>query len=358
MKKYFLFFFLLSLFQSLSAQESIIASGEGQNSIFDLMHYQEVLEVDLTLDMGALLADRKSKESFPAQWSFRDQEGQLQDWATKVKIRGKFRRLKCSAMPPLKLNFKKGALAEAGLAKYDDLKLVMPCVDDPKEAKELLLKEYLAYRIYNQLTDESYRVQFLRINFKDQQTGEIQQKWGFLIEDTAELRARLGAEKCEKKFGITPEQVNPEQFKTMALFQYMIGNTDWSLFHVVRNVKPLQMGEQLISIPYDFDFAGLVNAPYAIINPNYALTSLRERIYLGELKDLKTLGSTITHFKQKEKAILRLIKGCKELPRASRNDLILYIRSFYQSLPQIQLPITISTLDQGSKTKRNVNSEK
>jgi len=109
------------------------------------------------------------------------------------------------------------------------MKLVTQCIEDEALAKKLLLKEYLAYKLFNQLTDKSFRVQLLKINFIDSHTEEQKVQYGFLIEDTAEFRNRLGATKVDKIYNIQPELLDREQFKIVALFQYMIGNIDYDL---------------------------------------------------------------------------------------------------------------------------------
>jgi hypothetical protein len=314
---------------------------EPERSIFDLVNYQEITEVTLELELDRLLADRKSEEDFKAKFSFKDYTGKEQTWKAKVNIRGRFRRIKCTEMPPLKLNFKKGDLADSGLSLFDDFKLVTQCVEDESIAKELLLKEYMAYKIYNEITDYSFRVQFLKINFKDAISGEVTQQWGFIIEDTAQLRARIGGEKYEKEFGINADSVNQDQFKSMALFQYMIGNLDWDVYKKVHNVKLIQKDGQLLTIPYDFDFSGIVAAPYTTFNPKYNIKSFKDRLYLGDPNDLKDMDLTIELFKSKKEGIIELIKSFKILDRDERKDLISFINSFYKETDNIQIPETI-----------------
>lgn len=309
-----------------------------ERSIFDLVNYQEIMEVTLELELDKLLADRRSEEDFKATFSFKDQEGKEQSWKAKVGLRGRFRRTKCSEMPPLKLNFKKEDLATSGLALFDDFKLVTQCVEDESLAKELLLKEYLAYKFYNEITDYSFRVQFLKINFKDVTSGKVTKQWAFIIEDTAQLRARIGGEKYDQVFGIKAEMVNQDQFKTMALFQYMIGNHDWELYKKAHNVKLISKDRQLLAIPYDFDFSGIVAAPYTTVNPNYNLKSFSDRLYLGDPEHLKDMAATVKLFESKKESILELIKNCKTLDREQRKATIAYVNSFYDEINKIRFP--------------------
>ncbi|HFB99186.1 MAG TPA: hypothetical protein ENJ53_00135, partial [Phaeodactylibacter sp.] len=190
-------------------------------SIFDVMCQRKALTINLVFDVDAVVNNRKSKKKHPADLFFVDKKGNKHKWKIKINVRGGFRRTNCSEMPPLKLNFKKSDLKKAGLSEYDDFKLVTHCVEEEALARTLILREYLAYKYFNILTKNSFRVQLLNINYIDSKTGEVTQHLGFIIEDLGLLRHRLRAEKCENPFGISPELIDKKHFKKMALFQYM-----------------------------------------------------------------------------------------------------------------------------------------
>ena len=303
-------------------------------SIFDKMNYTETIDITLEMDMKALTADMRSTDKHKAILSFIDQNGVDQVWNAKVNIRGKFRRMNCDEMPPLKLNFSKADLKAAGLNTFDDLKVVTHCIENKAIAKELLLKEYLAYKLYNQITDESLRVQFIKITYQDIKSRKKKKQWAFIIEDTAQLRVRLEAKKCKNQIGLTPDQFNRNQINTAALFQYMIGNADWSL-RMGRNMKMILKDDQVLAIPYDFDFSGLVNAPYAVANSNVGQKKVKERIYLGLETDRKNLQSSINLFSEKKEVILDYIKNFKALRPCSRKSVLKYVESFFENTDDI-----------------------
>ena len=271
-----------------------------KESIFDIMVQPNVLNINLIFNVQTLIDDRKSDKKHPALLTFKDRYGILNKWKIKVSTRGVFRRYNCPLMPPIKLNFKKGDLKKEGLSEFDDYKIVTHCIEDKETAKAIVLKEYLAYKYYNTITKNSFRVQLLRINFIDSDTGVIRQQMGFIIEDFGLLRDRLGAQKCEQPLGISKSDINREEYKKLALFQYMIGNADWSLTQV-RNVKVMLLNGKYVVIPYDFDFAGLVLAPYARISADYGLKSLRERVYLGFEEDLLDMKSVKKKIQKEER---------------------------------------------------------
>lgn len=308
-----------------------------QNSIFDELHYQEMVEVTLELNMSEAFSDRKNQEKHNAIFSYQNRLGQLKTWNIKVEQRGRFRRMKCENLPPIKLNFKKRDLAEAGLIEFDDMKLVTHCVNDADVAKQLLVKEYLAYKIYNQVTNLSFRVQFLKINYKDVLSGKVETQYGILIEDNAQLRDRLNADKDEKAFNLAPDKYNTKQIKVVALFNYMIGNSDWSM-QEMRNVKVLIKDGKRILVPYDFDFAGLVDAPYVRLRPEHKLASSKDRIFLGFRDDATDLKSARRYFKFKRDPIIGTIKDCTLLSKGNKREMIRYINSFYDENSYINLP--------------------
>ncbi len=309
----------LSLFAGASQQPA---------SIFDEMNYAEVLEMELEVSMDNLLANRRDNNNYEAKLSFTDKEGQLQSWNTKVSLRGKFRRMKCAEMPPLKLKFKKDDLSAAGLSTSNDLKMVTQCVEDEEEAKELLLKEYLTYKLYNQITDYSYRVQLVKVSYKDAVSGNTKNQWAFLIEDTAQMRDRLSAEKLGKKEGFEIASINADIEKTTAVFQYLIGNHDWGVANQ-RNIKIIKKGTEFYSIPYDFDFSGIVGAPYARANTALGIKTRNDRIYLGLDQNLDHLEKQTELFKAKKAVLFKTIREFKLLDYSARKDMIAYLELFY-----------------------------
>jgi len=323
--------YILSSVLFLLIGTSLLASNP---SIFDKMNYQEVVNVTMEGDFSALKNNRRSGDAQEVLLTFKDVEGQEQSWKIKVNLRGHFRRMRCDAMPPLKLNFKKSELKEAGLAKFDDMKLVTQCMENTEDNKETLLKEYLAYKLYNQVTEESFRVQLLKVTYKDTQTNSTTKQWGFLIEDTAQLRNRLGAEKSKTERGIAARDFHKSAFYKMTIFQYLIGNNDYDI-NAGRNLKVVIKDGQYLAIPYDFDFSGLVDASYAIPNPNYGLTSIQERNYMGFEEDLAHLDNTLDFFQSQKNTLKATIKGFKILKGKYRNEVSKYVESFFENIETI-----------------------
>ncbi len=308
---------------------------EENPSIFDLMTYGEVLDLTLETDFEMLKGNLHSNEYQKAHLTFKDVNGQVQSWGLKVKLRGAFRRMKCSDIPPLKLNFKKSDLKAAGLAPFDDLKLVPQCVEEKAIAKEIVLKEYLTYKLYNEISAYSFRVQLLRITYKDISTGKKEKQWAFLIEDSAQLCDRIGAEKGDRSFNLPIDSFYQGQARTVALFEYMIGNADWS-FRTMKNVKYMVRKGKAIPVPYDFDFSGLVNASYAVPNSNLGLTSVQDRAYLGFVENTDQMHSTVYQLVGKRPKLESIILEFKLLRYEVRSEMVDYLRGFFDDPENIK----------------------
>ena len=86
----------------------------------------------------------------------------------KVKTRGNFRKnpTNCN-FPPLKLDFKKDELENSIFEGQNRLKLVTHCRSGNMEYDQYVIQEYLAYRIYNIITNKSFKVRLARVNYID-----------------------------------------------------------------------------------------------------------------------------------------------------------------------------------------------
>jgi hypothetical protein len=85
------------------------------------------------------------------------------------------------------------------------------------------------------------------------------------------------------------EQLDAGQSALSSLFQFMIGNTDWSSLSgpeesCCHNGIPLGFEGTTtgrVVLPYDFDQVGLINAVFARPPMSLRLSSVRQRLYRG-----------------------------------------------------------------------------
>lgn len=296
------------------------------SSIFKEFSSAEVVNITIETALDSLMANKKTVNYQPATISV-DKGGFEISYDIKVRPRGRSRRSYCD-FPPLKLNFSKKGLSALGLnPKFKSIKLVTHC-SDSKEASENVMEEYLAYKLYNVLTDNSFQAQVVKVNYIDASSGQSFQRFGILLENTKEMTQRVGGEVVET-MGIPLAQYNKEQLNLLTVFQFMIGNEDYRLKYL-RNVKMVKMPNgQIQAIPYDFDASGLVNAAYAQPDKDLRLETVLQRNFTGCFKNKKERAATIDYVLSKKEDLLQTIQDVNQLDPASKAQATQYIVDFF-----------------------------
>ena len=248
-----------------------------------------------------------------------------------ARVRGNFRRRKSTCQfPPLRLKMADSVVLGTIFEGQKKLKLVTHCRGKNQNFEQKLFLEYLVYRSYNILTEESFRVRMMEINYVN--TGKRPYSrihHGFLIEDDDDVADRMGGIKMESG-NVHPLRTDALSANRVALFQFMIGNTDWSIpaGHNVELIIPGPGAPPKI-VPYDFDWSGLVNAPYAEPNPMLDISTVRDRIYRGFCRDDSSLQATLVLFHSRKEELMELFSTYPYLTRLERNIAIRYIGEFY-----------------------------
>lgn len=309
-------------------------SKKKKESIFDFISKDEIFEMTLEADFDSLLFNKKKLVTYlPGQVSFNKNEQETINLKVEIKPRGKYRRKVCE-FPPLRLKFKKKGLKKMGLSrKHNSLKLVSHCLEDKREAKSNILKEYLIYKIYNLHSPYSLRAQLVKIKYVQSGTDKkLFERLAILLEDDEELARRTNSKVVEKKH-CSPDSVDIYHGTVQAMFQCMIGNADWSITHM-RNVKVIrpEPNSLLCTLPYDFDFSGFVSAKYAVPNPDYKLATIKQRVFLGEMPPEEEIRKVAKHFLDRKEETIRTCKDFKILNKRCRKDVVKYLKSFYKIL--------------------------
>ena len=302
-----------------------------KSSIFDLLYMGDLHKVDLSFDVNQLIQNKYKDTYQPGKFTWHKSKEESIEFKVEVKPRGKFRLRTCD-FPPIKLKFKKDDLEKHNLSKkYNSMKLVTHCME--VDGENTLTREFLAYELFNILSEASFRVQMLEVSYRDKSNKRVNKKLGFLIEDEEQIGKRLKGKVCDDCFNHEDSLLNKQDYQMISLFQFMIGNEDWSV-RMLRNVKLYKVkGSDFCNlVPYDFDFSGLVNAPYAIPNSDYGLSSPTQRKFLGNATTFEELKPVIQHFEEKKEAIIDHVKNADYLKSMSKKHVIQYINSFYNCL--------------------------
>lgn len=295
----------------------------GQNNLFSS---DSLLELRISGDIRGLMNDRSDEpREFPLVLSYQEGDNPVQV-PVSSRTRGNFRRkLGGCIYPPVMLLFQEPGNNNGIFHEQRKLKWVVPCKGD-----QFVVREYLAYRIYNLITPLSFRARLVKATLEDTRRGKNSGPfYSMLLEEEDQMARRNGMVDVEKRIG--PLQTIRQNFLTMAVFEYLIGNTDWSVEYM-QNIKMIAPDSNSVpfTVPYDFDHAGLVNAPYAEPAPELELSSVRERRFRGFcLTDLSELDSSLAIFNRLREDIYEIYRSTPYLDDRSRNESLKYLDEFY-----------------------------
>jgi hypothetical protein len=298
----------------------------------ELFKSEEILDLKLSGDTKTLFNNRTENGTYHSMTiSYTDEQGQEVAIPLKVKTRGHFRLMSGNCFyPPLRLNFARKKTPEGSLfAGQDKLKLVTPC-----RGEEFVVQEYLVYKLYNLITEKSFKARLVRVVYEDTKRNKLTDPlYGIILEDQDQMAARNNT-KIVKVNGIRPNKTAPEYFLPVAVFEYMIGNTDWSTQYR-HNIKILRddSNAMLIPVPYDFDHAGIVQTPYAKPSPALKLSSVRQRRYRGYcVEDMSVFEPVIARFNELKEAFYKVYSDCPMLKERYVRQTLRYLDDFYETI--------------------------
>ena len=265
-----------------------------------------------------------------------------------IRARGNFRRQEdICPFPPYRLNFKKQQVLGTIFEGQDKIKVVSHCKEDDESFASYIHREYLAYKTYNLLTDKSFRVRLARIDYEDTQMDyQKESQVAFLIEHEDSVEDRLDVKTIEIQF-VLPSLYDLEDLCVAELFQYFVGNTDYSFFasedECCHNGKAFLFKDGSrghLPIPYDFDLSGMVNAPYAKPNPSMkskGVEKVTQRYHSGVAVPDEIWENTIALFQSKKAAIYELWENFEPLDELARAEALDYIDQFFAIIDDPQL---------------------
>ena len=232
-----------------------------------------------------------------------------------LRARGNFRRSKCY-FPPIKMKIKKSQYKNTVFDGNKSLKLVLPCKTED-EKNDNILKEYIAYKIYELISPYYFKTRRVNIDFTEPKGKKSKTFFlkGFLIEDDSRLAKRFDGKVVEQF--IHPMAMNGLTSVRHAFFQYLIGNTDFSvsfqhngkLLYVKNESSPSE--KKINPLPYDFDMTGWVDPSYGFGNPTLGLNSLTDRVYRGFKRDTELMNTVRKEFVDSKEEIISLVNSFK-----------------------------------------------
>lgn len=327
----------LALFLVLLSGSSLEASDNG-------FFFESHDEIEIVLE--APITSLKKQRGDELEWLEAvvkwDESGASRELDVKIRARGNFRRQRSTcSFPPYWINFKKSQVKGTRFDGLDKVKVVSHCRDGFSSFEPYIYKEYLCYRTYNLMTEKSFRVRLARIvykNIESERSQTSESHVAFFIEHVDSLEKRMDAIQIKDK-NVLPSVVSQEDLCRAELFQFFVGNTDFSFFsgmeeccHNGKVFAPVGKEKGFIPVPYDFDMSGIVNTPYSAVDPNFPNLTVIDRHYRGMGVTREILQDTIMQYVRKKKQIYALWRDSGLISGAHLKRSLKYIDEFYDIL--------------------------
>ncbi len=304
--------------------------------------FSDASEMKVTLSGPWRTIQRNVKKDalYPVQLTYTGADGKQHTIDAEVAPRGITRRFRVCKFPPLKIHFDKEKMKGTEFRGNKSLKLVTYCQLNSKY-EQYYVKEFLVYRIYNLLTEYSFRVKPMMIEYVDSENNVNSiSRFGFLIEDLDDVAKRNDLEKLSVA-SISYKDLDPASTSNMSLFQFMVGNLDWAATSgpkkdsCCHNSKLIGAGNEKkpkYGIPYDFDSSGLVDAHYASPPDKLKVRNIRQRLYRGFCAFNDSLPQSAELLNVKKVDILALFENNSHLTDRTHHDAVRYLEGFYEIL--------------------------
>lgn len=317
-------------FATVAALAALAPSTAGAQALF---RATTPVELTLTTNLRDLLRERDSTELrwFGAELSYRDDSGTMRRVPTDLRARGHFRRQarNCS-FPPIAVRSSREAREATVLQGNPRLKLVTPCRPGTADYQQYILLEYLIYRMYETVLPVHHRTRLTRMAYRDS-SARVQpiDVTAFFLEVEEEVADEHGLAYTEQTGALWADVV-PEALDRLSLFEYWIGNTDWSL-SALHNIGLFRTTEgAYVPVAYDFDWSGAVNARYAFPNAQLGIRHVRDRLHRGPCRTAEAWAPTVAHFRSRRAAIDSIwAEGVPGLDVKKRDDAKKWLDSFW-----------------------------
>ena len=315
---------------------AVSASAQVSQKPDPLFQSHDTLRVSLSAPFTTLIKERPKDDYLPGVIRYEEVDGTAVALDLEIRTRGHFRHQVCD-YPPVLLNLKKQQTHGTLFDKQNKLKLVIPCKYSGNY-EQIILREYLAYRILNTVTDMSFQARLLQVSFENtEKDKEAEVRYAFLIEHKNRLADRYNIKdlKIERTSVV---DIQPDRLNLTSIFEFLIGNTDFSPIAGPPDAKCChnyvlfrkEDTHPIFAIPYDFDQSGFVNAPYAVPAEPFNIRTVRQRLYRGRCVNNEYVARSLQRFRDKRDDIYALINEQEGLSSRTRKSVTSYLDKFYK----------------------------
>ena len=296
-----------------------------QVSLFELISPDSITKVRIETDLKQLVRKKMDMEYQDGKFEFLSGPLKGQGYEVEVRARGNIRKEVCY-YPPIKLKFPKSEI------EFNKIKWVNIC-NGTNIKQDLLLKEYLIYKLYRTLTDISFDVRLFEVEFVEPEEQDTKlTSYAFMIEPMDHLESRTSTEEYEPRL-MRAFILDRYYYPLVEVFQYLIANTDWHVANA-HNIKFLKSFERktVVPVPYDFDYSGFVDAAYAAPHETVPVKDVRDRFNKGHCMTEEELEEVLELVLGKKEAMIDLVNDFELLDERDRAGLVKYLEKGFDDL--------------------------
>ncbi len=303
------------------------------NTFDQFFETDEPLHLTLEFDIRDFRRTRADEEYADARLLHHINDTCYIPFEVRLRTRGIFRKSHCY-IPPFWMNIKDANIRAEGLEGVKKMKIVTHCMRKDYY-QDYVLKEYLAYKLYNIITPISFRVRLLYITYVDNgRNDKIYEGWAFAIEPKELLAKRLDAIYIDND-ELSMQHMNERVMDRLCMFNYMLGNTDYSIAGC-HNIKIFMHKDGdpqgYLPVPYDFDFTGFVNTIYAKPAANTNISKVTQRYYTGPCRTDEAYQAVMDEFREHSIEMHRVMQTFEHLALKPKLEMLGFVESFFDAL--------------------------
>jgi len=311
-----------------------------------LFESNELLELTMPVDFDALCRPSEDPDCgyTATEFRFRGDDGNEKVVPISIRRREGWRAQQTNCqVPTLFVRFTRNATAGTPFEGQQELALTSHCGKGyrpenvpsrrlPDQFESYVINEYLGYRLFNLVTEASLRARLVRIRYVHPDNPRLDfTNDAFFTEHFESLARRLGAELLPPgSFDLS--SLDYRAADQVAVFHYMIGNTDWSI--IKQDNVVLLRGEKGKQVPvvYDLDMSGLVDAHYAQPAPGVPIHSVKQRYFKGFCHPYSDWDALFQKFQDLREPIMTELANTPGLGRGDRRVAGAYLDGFFRML--------------------------
>jgi hypothetical protein len=326
---------------------AVLASRKAEAQNRPLFKDDEPLAFTLTSDFGRINKERSPNNDkvFPGILTI---DGR--DIPVKLSSRGHLRLKQSTCVfVPLKIDFVRDAIAGTVFEGQTNLKLVTHCQNE-RDFDQFVMRESLTYRFANLVTPFSFRARLARATYVDAATKKpISTHSALFLENDNDVARRLGGRTVNLP-RLQFKDLDMQVLTTTMLLEYMLGNTDYSIWALHNIVIVQDRMRRFYPVAYDFDLSGMVDPPYAVPDSRLDLSSVGDRLYRGPCRTVEQFDAAAEPFRAHKADMLAAVDALKDLNDSHRRKVKDYLESFFR---RIETPESIrKTFVDGCHTTR------